>query len=426
MARPTDWSPLAKADPVPGEPDGIRDEVTHMKKIAKKLRDQAAAMQAIADSDGLKGKYADKIGEKARGLSKRLDLAEDRYREVKGHLDDWADDMETAQKKADRALQDAKDAQRTLDAHKTDDTKGGTKKDSDKGGASEDPAVKRAEEDLEEARRKLNSAVSFYDERADHYASKIRSSIDDDMEDSWWNDFKAWVGDADWLDGLAEALSWIATGLSVLAIFFPAFGVVALALTGAVALIHLTQALTGNGSWFDVLMDIGALKMARNGIKAAKAIKGLQKGAREVAEGLAKKQARQEAQRASSAARRAGGKAGRLHRTADFQKAKSAARQVKQAELPQPTLRESASAFGDKAIIKQVKDIRLWRDQFPTSVTLNEGAASAGKHLSAYQGSWIVGTGLDAGDKLAGELPWTSDEYDRTKARISAPVGSQW
>lgn len=397
-----------------------------MKKIAKKLRDQAAAMQAIADSDGLKGKYADKVGEKARGLSKRLDLAEDRYREVKGHLDGWADDMETAQKKADRALRDAQDAQRIIDAHKPDDTKGGTKNDPDKGGASEDPAVKRAEEDLEEARRKLNSAVSFYDERADHYTGKIRSSIDDDMEDSLWNDFKAWVGDADWLDGLAEALSWIATGFSILAIFFPAFGVVALALTGAVALIHLTQALTGNGSWFDVLMDIGALKMARNGIKAAKAIKGLQKGAREVAEGLAKKQARQEAQRASAAARRAGGKASRLHRTADFQKAKSAARQVKQAELPQPTLRESASVFGDKAIIKQVKDIRLWRDQFPTSAALNESAAAAGKHLSAYQGSWIVGTSLDAGDKLAGELPWTSDEYDRTKARLSAPVGSQW
>ncbi|MEV8596620.1 putative T7SS-secreted protein [Streptomyces sp. NPDC052012] len=422
MARPADWSPLAAADPVPGDPAGTREEVTHMKGVAKKLREQAAAMLAIADSDGLKGKYADELGEKARGLSKRLDLAEDRYREVKGHLDGWADDMETAQKKAGQALRQAQEAQRVLDANKPDVKQ----KDSGKEEASEDPAVKRAEEDLEEARRRLNAAVTFYDERAEHYAGKIRSSIDDDMEDSWWNDFKAAVGDADWLGDWAEALSWIATGFSALAIFFPALGVVALALTGVVALIHLVQALTGNGSWFDVIMDIGALKMARNGIKAAKAIKGLQQGAREVAQGLANKQAKQAAQRASMGARRAGGRAGRIHRAADFQKGKRAARQVRETELPRPSLRESASVFGDKAIIKQVKDIRLWRDQFPGSPKLTESAEAASKQLSAYQGSWIVGTGLDAGDKLAGAVDSTSDEYDRMKARISAPVGSQW
>lgn len=56
MARPADWAPLAEADPVPGDPEGLRREVTHMKKVAEKLRTQAATMQAIADCDGLKGK----------------------------------------------------------------------------------------------------------------------------------------------------------------------------------------------------------------------------------------------------------------------------------------------------------------------------------------------------------------------------------
>ncbi|WP_406352631.1 putative T7SS-secreted protein [Streptomyces sp. NBC_00658] len=425
MARPADWAPLAEADPVPGDPEGIRDEVEHMKKMAEKLRTQAAAMKAIGDSDGLKGKYADTLGEKAGGLSKRLDLAEDRYREVKGHLKGWADDMETAQKKADRALEDAKDAQRILDSHKPENQ---GKKGSEEDGSdlADDPAVKLAKDDLETARGKLNSAVSFYDERADHYAGKIRSSIDDDMEDSWWNDFKAWVSDADWLGALAETLSWIATGLSILAIFFPALGLAALILTAAVGLIHLVQALTGNGSWFDVIMDIGALKMAANGIKAAKVIKGLQKEAREVAQDLAKQKVKREAQRTSAPARRVGGKAGRLHRAADFQKARGAARQVKEAELPEPTLGEAAGVFGDKAIAKQVKDIRLWRDTFPGSTALGKSADEAGKQLSAYQGSWIVGTGLDAGDKIAGEVDATSGPYDRAKAHVTAPVGSQW
>src|SRR5689334_4390069 len=138
MTRPADWTPLAEADPVPGDPEGIRREVTHMKKVAEKLRAQAAAMQAIADCDGLKGKYADELGDKARGLGLRLDLAEDRYRKVKGHLGGWADDMEHAQKRADRALDDAKDAQRILDAHKPYD---GAKKSPDKPGTGTPSAV---------------------------------------------------------------------------------------------------------------------------------------------------------------------------------------------------------------------------------------------------------------------------------------------
>ncbi|MFI9616973.1 putative T7SS-secreted protein [Streptomyces sp. NPDC052023] len=250
MARPADWAPLAEGDPVPGDPEGIRREAEHMRKVAEKLRTQAKAMRAIAGCDGLKGKYKEKLGDKARGLGRRLDLAEDRYRKVKGHLNGWADDMEDAQKRADRALADAKDAQRIIDNPTPAPAGKGSKNNSGKDDQpADDPAVKRAHEDLEAARRKLNSAVTFYGERADHYAGKIRSSIDDDMEDSWWNDVKAWVGDADWLDTAAKWLSNATTLLTFAAIFFPALGVVAGILTGLVFGIHLLMAATGNGSW---------------------------------------------------------------------------------------------------------------------------------------------------------------------------------
>ena len=346
---------------------------------------------------------------------------------MKGHLDGWAGDMETAQKKADRALEDAKEAQRTLDSHKPESKeskgKGSGKGDSDPG---DDPAVKQAKEDLETARRKLDSAVFFYDERADHYAGKIRSSIDDDMEDSWWNDVKAWVGDADWLKGLAEALSWIATGLSILAIFFPALGPLALILTGAVALIHLVQALTGNGSWFDVLMDVGALKMASNGIKAAKAIKGLQKGAREVAQGLAK----QKAQRRGDTRER--------QRTPGRWQGRPPPPGRGLPESPKrcPPGEGSRPARADLA--GSGRGVRGQGDRqageghspvarrLPGNAALSKSADDAATHLSTYQGSWIVGSSLNAGDKVAGKVDATADEYDRAKARVQAPVGSQW
>lgn len=425
MARPTDWAPLAEADPVPGDPEGIRREVTHMKKVAEKLRAQAAAMQAIADCDGLKGKYADELADKARGLGRRLDLAEDRYRKVKGHLGGWADDMEHAQKRADRALDDAKDAQRILDAHKPYD---GAKKSPDKPGTgtpSAVPAVTRAKEDLETARRKLHSAVTFYDERADHYASKIRSSIDDDMEDSWWNDFKAWAS-GDWLGELGEWLSDITTVLSVIAIFFPAVGAIAGLLTGVVMLIHFVQAMTGNGSWFDVLTDIAAFKMARNGVKAAKAVKSLQKEARGLSEGLARTQARRATTRANAGSRRGGGRLGRMHRARENATGRAAGRQVRDEPLPELTRKEKVLAFGDRGTSKQVKDIRRWRNQYPDNAQLDKAAVEAGRHLGVARANWGASTTLDFGGRLGDEF---SSTYTNAKGYMTAPasgLGSQW
>jgi len=426
MARPADWAPLAEADPVPGDPEGIRREVTHMKKVAEKLRTQAAAMQAIADCDGLKGKYADELGDKARGLGRRLDLAEDRYRKVKGHLSGWADDMETAQQKADRALDDAKDAQRIIDAHKPDDgaKKGSAKSAKDTAGA--DPAVTRAKEDLEAAHRKLNSAVSFYGERADHYAGKIRSSIDDDMEDSWWNDLKAWVSDADWLGTVADWLSNACTLLSIAAIFCPALGVVAGILTGIVFGIHLLMAVTGNGSWFDVITDIAAFKMAKNGVKAAKAIKSLQKEGRSLAKDLAEQQAKRAARMNRAATGRGGGRLGRLRRIADNQEGQAAGVRTRDEVMPEVTRTETYKALGDKTMARQVKDVERMSGRYPDSEQLSDMASEAARQKGISQSYWIASSVLDVGGRAGDE--WSST-YVNAKGHMTAPgagIGSQW
>jgi hypothetical protein len=446
MARPKDWHPLCESDPVPGDPVRIRDQVDHMKLIAHYLRTQAAALNAMADADNLKGKYAEKLGEDARGLGRKLDEAEDRYREVKGHLSSWADELEDFQKKADKALQDAKEAQRVIDSYegRPKDKPGDDKKKEggDSASTDEDPALKRAKEDLEDARKRLNTATGDYQERAGHFAGKIRSSIDDDMKDSLWNDFKALIADADWLGDLAEALSWIATGVGFLAIFFPVLGPLALALTLAVALIHLAQALTGNGSWFDVIMDIGALKMASNGIKAAKAVKALQESSRKTAAGLAKDKAASRAAQANVGARRTAARAERRRggtSSANREKArarrlrmeaenraagKRASHEVRDAELPQITWSERWTAAGDKTLARQMNDIKKWRDAYPDNPTLANNASQAQRHKDAAQGSWGVSTALDMGDKFGDSA--TDGGYSRMKGRMTAPVGSQW
>ncbi|MEU9136080.1 hypothetical protein AB0D33_08955 [Streptomyces sp. NPDC048404] len=424
MARPADWTPLADADPVPGDPEGIRREVEHMKKVAEKLRTQAAAMEAIADCDGLQGRYADELGDKARGLGRRLDLAEDRYRTVKGHLGGWADDMETAQTKADQALREAKDAQRVIDHHPDAAAGKGSGKQSGQDEPHDDPAVKQAGEDLRVARTKLNSAVSFYYERADHFAGKIRSSIDDDMKDTWWNDFKAWVADADWLSTLADRLSDICTVLTFVAIFFPAVGGLAALLTGVIFAIHLVQAMTGNGSWFDVLTDIAAFKMAKNGVKAAKAVKALQQEARGIARGITKQAEKRAATRASAPRRAAvGGRAGRLHRAADTQKARAAARHVEKKPLPEVSQAERSRTLGDKDMAQQMKDIRRLRAEHSGSPQLQATASEAERRLWVSRANWGASTALDLGGRLGDEM---SSTYTNAKGHMTAPLLSRW
>ncbi|MFF0204137.1 hypothetical protein [Streptomyces sp. NPDC005017] len=446
MARPKDWQPLCESDPVPGDPEGIRDQVDHMKLIAHYLRTQAAALNAMADADNLKGKYAEKLGEDARGLGRKLDEAEDRYREVKGHLSSWAGELEEFQRKADKALQDAKEAQRTIDSHEgkpEEKSSDGKKKDGDDSTSpEEDPALKQAKEDLEDARRRLGTTTGDYQERADHFAGKIRASIDDDMKDSFWNDIKAWVADADWLGDLAEALSWAATIVGIAAMFFPFLGFLALALTVAVAVIHLAQALTGNGSWFDVIMDIGALKMARNGIRAAKAVKALQQSSRKTAAGLAKDKAASRAAQGNASARKTAARSERQRggtSSKNRQKArgrrlrmeaenramgKQASNEVRDSALPQITARDTRDALGDKALARQMKDIKKWRDEYPDNPTLASNAAQAEHHKGVVRGSWTVATGLDTADKGGDAL--SGGEYSRMKDRMTAPVGSQW
>ncbi|MGF0167058.1 putative T7SS-secreted protein [Streptomyces koyangensis] len=448
MARPRDWTPLREGDPVPGDPDGVRRQVKHMKKIAEYLRTQAASLAAMADADNLKGKYAEKLSEEARGLGRKLDLAEDRYREVKGHLGGWAEDLEEFQKRADRALRDAREAQRTIDAHESradDPPRPSPDKPAEKPADTpkEDPRLKQAKEDLQDARSRLDSAESDYQERASHYARKIRSSIDDDMKDNWWNDFKAWVADAEWLNKFAEWASWACTILSFVAIVFPPAGWIVMALTGATVLINALQAATGNGSWLNVVMDLGALKLARMGTKAAKAIAGLQKNSRSTAAGLAKEKAAGAASDANKGARQAaaqgerkrGGTSGnqraknrarRLRMEEENRRAgKQAAQEVKEAELPEITQKESVEALGDKTLGRQLKDIRRMRDAHPESAELAENAQKARRYSRVNQGAWLASAGLDISDKV---LEGATDAYPGAKDAVTSPAPgtSQW
>ncbi|MGA6218748.1 putative T7SS-secreted protein [Streptomyces umbrinus] len=257
-ARPRDWHPLAESDPVPGDAEEIRDEVKHMKGVAESLREQSRLLRGIGSDDELKGKYAGKLKEESGVLEKHLREVASRYERVHGHLSNWANDLEHYQGKADAVLRKAKDKQDEVEAEKAKKESGSdeTPKPSESG-ANGDP--------LGEFRDQLDRITGDRDERARHYAKKIRDQLDDVIEDSWWDNVKGWVHEnADWIKVVIDVLGWIATIVGIVAMFVPGLNI-AVFLVVAGLLVLGTRVLlvaSGDASWMDVAMDsIGLVTM---------------------------------------------------------------------------------------------------------------------------------------------------------------------
>ncbi|MEU3849586.1 putative T7SS-secreted protein [Streptomyces sp. NPDC029554] len=263
-ARPRDWHPLAEFDPVPGDADEIRSEVKRMKGVASSLREQARLLRGIGNDDELKGKYAGALREESEGLEKKLRDVAERYENVHSYLTSWAGELEGFQIQADKVLANAKKAQEEADAEKK-------RAETNRPGPGEpSPSPSGTDHDpLIEYRLQLNRITSERDERAAHYADKIRDELDDAIEDSFWDDAKGWLHDNAELfktiGDLVGDLSGILGMLAIITMPFPPLGAIfatAAAVTSGIALISHLLAKAGGAdvSWFSVGLEaLGAI-----------------------------------------------------------------------------------------------------------------------------------------------------------------------
>ncbi|QDD60210.1 hypothetical protein FE156_18230 [Streptomyces albidoflavus] len=114
--RLTDWQPLSDTDPVPGDPQAVRDEIKHLNSVKDELNKQADRLKGIRDDDELRGKYATTLKEEAEVLEGQLrDLAK-RYGRVVVPLGKWATELEQFQSEADTVCGRAAARQEELDA----------------------------------------------------------------------------------------------------------------------------------------------------------------------------------------------------------------------------------------------------------------------------------------------------------------------
>ncbi|WP_217170157.1 putative T7SS-secreted protein [Streptomyces sp. AC512_CC834] len=422
--RPVDWHPLAEKDPIPGDPEDIRDEVTRKKNLASTLRDQAAILRKAADGDALKGKYADKIREKSGDLEKRFRETAGRYERVVGDLGNWANELEGFQERADGILRAAKQADEEH-AAEVKKKEAEAKKDGDKKAPEEtDPGSH-----LASYHKQLNQVISERDSRARHYAENIDDDISDIIKDSGWENFKDWVHKhADTIKSVIEVLSWAATIIGTIALLFTPVGwlatviaVTAIGLTALVGVGHTVLALSGEGSWTDVAMDVFALatlgfgSVAMKGVKAATtALKSASRAGRfQRYANLRKLLDRNVTRYGTNSAR--GAKAAR---------AKGALRQIGSRETRPGATRLERLLGGDGEVVSATKFAKAMRAEFGGNSDVVKAADAVGKASRNFRMNYLAATSVDLGDK-AGEK-FGGDAYGDAKDVLTLEVGSRW
>ncbi|MEU9628657.1 putative T7SS-secreted protein [Streptomyces luteogriseus] len=425
--RPVDWHPLAEKDPVPGDPEDIRDEVRRMKDLASTLRDQAGILRKAADGDALQGKYADKIREKSGDLEKRFRETAARYERVVGDLGNWANDLEGFQERANSVLRAAKqaDEEHAVEVKKEEaeaqrDVKDGAKKSSGEPDPNDHLAIHH---------KQLNQVKSDRDARAQHYAKNIDADISDIIKDSEWEDFKDWVHrHADTIKTVVEILSWAATIIGVIALLFTPVGWVAalttattLSLTAIVGIGHTLLALSGDGNWTDVAMDVVALATLGFGSVAIKGVK------------------------AAATTLKTASRAGRFQRYTNLRKlldknimrygtdsargakavrAKDALRQIGAKETRPVTTRLDRLLSGEQEVASASKFAKSMRAEFGESPDVASAANAMDKAVRNFRLNYGAATFVDLGDK-AGEK-FVGDAYGDAKDILTREVGSRW
>ncbi|CAL9481488.1 hypothetical protein [Streptomyces sp. enrichment culture] len=422
--RPADWHPLAEKDPVPGEPEDIRDEVTRMKKLASTLRDQAAILRKAADGDALQGQYADKIREDSGDVEKHFRETAARYERVVGDLGKWANELEGFQERADGVLRAAK---RADEEHAAEVKK--KEAEAKRDGHSKAPEESDPDSHLAPYQKQLDQVLSERDSRARHYAANIGRDISDIIKDSRWENLKDWVHEhADTIKSVIEILSWAATVIGVIALLFTPVGwlatlitVTTISLTALVGVGHTMLALSGDGNWADVAMDVFALATLGFGSVAMKGVK------------------------AAAATLKSASRAGRFQRYANLRKlldknimrygtdsargakavrAKNALRQLGSRETWPGTTRLDRLLGGDREVVSASKFAKAMRAEFGSDPNVVRAADSMEKAARNFRMNYLAATGVDLGDK-AGER-FGGDAYGDAKDVLTREVGSRW
>lgn len=300
MSRPWDWSPLAGADPVPGDPDELSSIARSHRETARTLREQADRLRALSNDASWDSDAADTWRVRGRRVASQLLKVEERYEVAGSALRAYAGELRSAQSRSRSALGLAQDAERRLlQAERAlEDLARAADRAPEGSPPPDDSHLRRAAQDartdLSTARSDLESAVRDRDAAAERAARSINRIVDEDgASDGRFAGARKWAGDRmqDLNEALDDIVKWagvIATAAGLLALavgWIPIVGQMAAAVLTAVALLATLVSLVGNlalvsqgrTGWSAIGIDLFAL--ATFGVGRA-AVAGVRLGAR--------------------------------------------------------------------------------------------------------------------------------------------------
>jgi hypothetical protein len=338
VSRPADWAPLADRDPIPGDPTRVRAEAQRLGAMADEIAGQVTQLKRIAAAEGLEGDYVQTLTDGSTKLADSLSKVTGRYREVSGALITYVPLLEAAQSESLRIRQRAQEAeaerlkQQSLmnavvvppepqplpagaDATQkaADDKARQDRTDQLEASGRHRRAMESAEGEIEKARTDLRRVEGQRDDAADAAARRIKQGSDDEVKDSWWDNVKDWIHkNSGWISEVTKILGYVGVAVMVLCLFVPGLNILAaagLALSVASLAGHTALALSGDGSWADVGLDVLALATFGVGRIAVGGVKAAQAAARSAGAVKAGRVAATEAKAATSAARATAGAA---------------------------------------------------------------------------------------------------------------------
>lgn len=287
--RPSDWYPLARFDPVSGDPVAVREAGAEYTRVAQQIELAAADLRAIAAEMDGGSDAVDEVEAKATRLADTIERAHGRYAAAGAALSAYADGLARAQELSLAAHTAAVTALRAQDEALASIAWWERMADLAPEPEVRDRYLVLADEaradlhttdlQLDAARTDLRTAVAERDGAVSAVCAAIRGAMDrDDLHDTIWQDLGGGVQEAGlalWngVDEVATVLAFAA----VLLCWLPGVnGVLAAAATIAGALLLVRDSVnwaTGNGSGQDVaasalgVVTFGIGRFAQQGIK---------------------------------------------------------------------------------------------------------------------------------------------------------------
>lgn len=291
--RPTSWYPLAATDPIPGDPDALRQHADEHAAVAASIGVVAEDVKILQRDPALQSFAVDELRHRAEGVAESIKKAHARYVAVAEALTTYASALRRAQESADELLVRARATQQSLDEATQQRLRAAILLRDLEDDPNADPAdvrttsrrLEAARDAVDDAERRLSHLRDELETVKQQRDAAAQDAIDtitkaragDGLDDGWWEDWGLEV--ATQVSNVAGTVATIAGTAALVLCWVPILGPALAAIAtvaGAASLVaNGFLAAKGEKGWTDFGIDALGLVSFGWGKLVARGLKGV-------------------------------------------------------------------------------------------------------------------------------------------------------